>query len=288
MSSLKSKRDSVDGYFLASRSMNWIPVSQYEEGHSIVRIVFRSGPLCLPAISGPDISLAWRGQEQVRGRLTVKLSNIYNSASGIGIATFEMNAIFILMLLGWVFVPVYMAAGVFTMPEYLRARFGGQRIRVFLSILALLLYVFTKISADLYAGALFIKEAMQLEGEEGLYISILALLAIAAIFTIGGGLSAVIWTDFIQTILMIIGAVILMVKSFDAVGGYEALIDKYKISEPDPQFSSFYPVYDEETDSMVNKSCSAVKDTFMKFFRPVDVDSGDLPWTGLLTGMFIR
>ena len=57
-----------------------------------------------------------------------------------------MNAIFILMLLGWVFVPVYMAAGVFTMPEYLRARFGGQRIRVFLSVLALLLYVFTKIS----------------------------------------------------------------------------------------------------------------------------------------------
>ena len=137
----------------------------------------------------------------MRGRLSVKLINIYNSASGIGIATFEMNAIFILMLLGWVFVPVYMAAGVFTMPEYLRARFGGQRIRVFLSILALLLYVFTKISADLYAGALFIKEAMQLEGEEGLYISILALLAIAAIFTIGGGLSAVIWTDFIQTIL---------------------------------------------------------------------------------------
>ena len=45
------------------------------------------------------------------------------AASGIGIATFEMNAIFILILLGWVFVPVYMAAGVFTMPEYLRARY---------------------------------------------------------------------------------------------------------------------------------------------------------------------
>ena len=78
-----------------------------------------------------------------------------------------MNAIFILMLLGWVFVPVYMAAGVFTMPEYLRARFGGQRIRVFLSVLALLLYVFTKISADLYAGALFIKLAMGLTGDSG-------------------------------------------------------------------------------------------------------------------------
>ena len=74
------------------------------------------------------------------------------------------------------------------------SRFGGQRIRVLLSLLALLLYVFTKISADLYAGALFIKLAMGLEGETGLYTSILILLAIAAIFTIGGGLSAVIWT----------------------------------------------------------------------------------------------
>ena len=62
----------------------------------------------------------------------------------------------------------------------------------------------------------------------GLYLSILALLAIAAIFTIGGGLSAVIWTDFVQTILMIIGALWLMITSFNAVGGYEQLIDKYR------------------------------------------------------------
>ena len=46
------------------------------------------------------------------------------------------------------------------MPEYLRKRFGGQRIRVYLAVIALLLYIFTKISADLYAGALFIQQAM--------------------------------------------------------------------------------------------------------------------------------
>ncbi len=51
-------------------------------------------------------------------------------------------------MLGWLFVPVYMASGVFTMPEYLRKRFGGQRIRIYLSILTLLLYVFTKISVS--------------------------------------------------------------------------------------------------------------------------------------------
>lgn len=57
-----------------------------------------------------------------------------------------MQAIFVILILGWIFVPVYMAAGVYTMPEYLRLRFGGQRIRVYLAVLALILYVFTKIS----------------------------------------------------------------------------------------------------------------------------------------------
>ena len=196
------------------------------------------------------------------------------------VANFEMNAIFILVLLGWIFVPVYMAAGVFTMPEYLRARFGGQRIRVLLSLLALLLYVFTKISADLYAGALFIKLAMGLEGETGLYTSILILLAIAAVFTIGGGLSAVIWTDFVQTILMVIGSLALMVRSLTAVGGYEALMEKYEAAQPDPQFSAF-----SLTPSGENKSCSAVQENFLHMLRPVDVGPGDLPWSGLITGM---
>ena len=120
-----------------------------------------------------------------------------------------------------------MASGVYTMPEYLRLRFGGQRIRVYLSVLALLLYVFTKISvlgtsteghkhndflqADLYAGALFITKSTGFEGDGPIYLSILILLAIACLFTVAGGLTAVIWTDFIQTVLMIIGAVVLAI-----------------------------------------------------------------------------
>ena len=58
------------------------------------------------------------------------------------------QAIFIVIMLGWLFVPVYIAGGVSTMPEYLRLRYGGVRIRVSLAILALLLYVFTKISVS--------------------------------------------------------------------------------------------------------------------------------------------
>lgn len=50
------------------------------------------------------------------------------------------------LLLGWLFAPVYLTAGVITMPQYLRKRFGGQRIRLYLSVLSLFLYIFTKIS----------------------------------------------------------------------------------------------------------------------------------------------
>ena len=67
--------------------------------------------------------------------------------------------------------------------------------------------------ADLYAGALFIKLSIGLNGIHGLYISILILLAMAAFFTMLGGLSAVIWTDFIQAIVMVIGALTLMAIS---------------------------------------------------------------------------
>ena len=62
--------------------------------------------------------------------------------------------------MGWIFLPVYVASGVTTMPEYLRERFGGERIRTVLSTFSLILYIFTKISADLYAGSVYIKVAL--------------------------------------------------------------------------------------------------------------------------------
>ena len=65
--------------------------------------------------------------------------------------------------------------------------------------------------ADLYAGALFIQRAMKWEGDLGLYLAIIVLLLIAALFTIFGGLTAVIWTDAVQTVLMIAGSLILCV-----------------------------------------------------------------------------
>lgn len=68
------------------------------------------------------------------------------------------------------------------MPEFLKKRFGGDRIRFYLTILALILSIFTKISVDLYSGAIFLNQALGWN----MYVSVVALVALAAIFTIGG------------------------------------------------------------------------------------------------------
>ncbi|KAG8539528.1 hypothetical protein GDO81_020784 [Engystomops pustulosus] len=68
------------------------------------------------------------------------------AAGGLAVGGFEWNASWVLVALGWIFVPVYIASGVVTMPEYLEKRFGGHRIRIYMSVLSLILYIFTKIS----------------------------------------------------------------------------------------------------------------------------------------------
>jgi Na+(H+)/acetate symporter ActP len=86
------------------------------------------------------------------------------------------------MVLGWLFVPVYMKAEVFSMPQYIKMRYGGERIRVYLTCLALILSIFTKISVDLYSSAIFLQQA----SNWNLYLLVIALILLAAFFTVGG------------------------------------------------------------------------------------------------------
>ncbi|KAB7502088.1 Sodium/myo-inositol cotransporter 2, partial [Armadillidium nasatum] len=196
------------------------------------------------------------------------------ASSGIGVTGFELSAIFGLVLLGWVFVPVYLNSGIYTMPGYMRERFGGQRIGVYLSVLSLMLYIFTKISADLYAGALYIQLALNKTGIEWFYFGILIVLGVAAIFTITGGLTAVIWTDFLQTLLMIVGAFTLMGFAFNKVGGYNSLIQKYPKALANIRYQ--------------NKSCGDPPDYYMNLFRPSQPGASDIPWTGMVFGQPIK
>ncbi|XP_043349509.1 sodium/glucose cotransporter 5 isoform X2 [Dermochelys coriacea] len=189
------------------------------------------------------------------------------AAGGIAVAGFEWNATYVLLVLAWVFVPVYISSGIVTMPEYLQRRFGGERIRMYLSALSLLLSVFTKISTDLYSGALFVQVCLGWN----LYLSTVLMLVVTALYTIAGGLAAVIYTDTLQTLIMIIGAVILAVTAFSKIGGYQNLAEAYLKAVP----AKIIP----------NTTCHLPRVDAMHLFR--DPVSGDLPWTGMTFGLSV-
>uniref|UniRef100_UPI00398F8B69 sodium/myo-inositol cotransporter 2 n=1 Tax=Pristiophorus japonicus TaxID=55135 RepID=UPI00398F8B69 len=189
------------------------------------------------------------------------------AASGIAVSMFEFNGMIILILLAWFFLPIYIAAEVTTMPEYLLKRFGGHRIRLFIAVLYLLIYIFTKISVDIYAGAIFIQQALRWD----LYIAVIGLLAITTLYTVGGGLAAVIYTDALQTLIMLIGALTLMGYAFAKVEGYSGLQETY-----------FYAIPSVRD---LNTTCGIPrKDAFHIFRDPV---TSDFPWPGVLIGMTV-
>uniref|UniRef100_A0A803SP18 Sodium/mannose cotransporter SLC5A10 n=1 Tax=Anolis carolinensis TaxID=28377 RepID=A0A803SP18_ANOCA len=235
-SSWRANRSTLSGYFLAGRSIAWWPI-----GASL----FASSEG-----SGLFIGLAGTG-----------------AAGGIAVAGFEWNATYVLLALAWVFVPVYVSSGILTMPEYLQKRFGGERIRMYLSSLSLLLSVFTKISTDLYSGALFVQVCLGWN----LYLSTVLMLLVTAIYTIAGGLTAVIYTDALQTLIMVIGAVILTATAFHEIGGHPNLEEAYLSAVP--------------SKTIPNTTCHLPRPDAMHLFR--DPLSGDLPWTGMTFGLSV-
>uniref|UniRef100_A0A8C7UMH9 Sodium/glucose cotransporter 1 n=1 Tax=Oncorhynchus mykiss TaxID=8022 RepID=A0A8C7UMH9_ONCMY len=236
---VSTNRATVGGFFLAGRSMVWWPI-----GASLFASNIGSGHFV--GIAGTA------------------------AAAGIAIGGFEWNALVVVILLGWLFVPIYIKAGVVTMPEYLKKRFGGQRIRIYLSVLSLFLYVFTKISADMFSGAIFINQALGLN----IYLAVVLLLSITALYTVTGGLAAVIYTDTLQTIIMVVGSFILMGYAFDQVGGYENFQERYMMAMP------------TRTGVNISKRCYTPRPDSFHIFR--DAVTGDLPWPGLVFGLTVQ
>jgi SSS family solute:Na+ symporter len=140
--------------------------------------------------------------------------------SGFAVSQYELFAAVACMILGWVFIPFYIRSGVFTMPEFLERRYNRQ-CRTYLTVISLISYVITKIAVTLYAGALFLK---MLFGWD-LYTSSLMLVVATGIYTVAGGLSAVIYTELMQAFVLIGGAVALTWIGIDKAGGLSALID---------------------------------------------------------------
>uniref|UniRef100_A0A8D3CUA3 Sodium/glucose cotransporter 2 n=1 Tax=Scophthalmus maximus TaxID=52904 RepID=A0A8D3CUA3_SCOMX len=243
-SMFRTNRGTVGGYFLAGRTMTWWPV-----GASLFASNIGSGHF---------VGLAGTG-----------------AASGIAVGGFEWSALFIVLLLGWLFVPVYLTAGVITMPQYLKKRFGGTRISLYLSVISLFLYIFTKISVDMFSGAVFIQQALGWN----IYVAVIGLLLITALYTVTGGLAALMYTDTVQTLVIITGAFVLTGFSFAKVGGYSSLVARYSSAMP-RNFTSMDPQRYN-----ISSHCYTPRPDAFSLLR--DATTGDLPWPGVLFGIAI-
>ena len=197
----KAKRDTSSDYFLAGRDLGWLAV-----GASLFASNIGSEHL---------IGLAGSG-----------------AAGGLAVGHFEWLATLMLLILGWVFVPFYQRSGVTTMPEFLEMRYNGAS-RTYLATVSIIGYVLTKISVSLYAGGLIIG------GLTGMSVWTSAVIIVIAtgVYTIIGGLRAVVYTDMMQAAILIIGSLVLTLLGLDAIGGWSGL----KASVPADFFSMWKP-----------------------------------------------
>ena len=146
------------------------------------------------------------------------------ATSGMAMAHWELHA-WIMLLLAWVFVPFYYRSGVFTMPEFLERRFDSKT-RWVLSIVSLLAYVFTKVSVTVYAGALvFMTLLPDTFGspDNAFWVGAFATVILTGIYTVFGGLRAVLYTEVAQTIVLLLGSVFITWFGLQELGGWSEL-----------------------------------------------------------------
>ena len=185
----RSGRETATDYFLAGRDAGWFVV-----GGSLFASNIGSEHL---------VGLAGTG-----------------AASGVAVAQFEVLASLVLLLLGWVFVPFYLASGVFTMPEFLERRFSAGA-RWYLAGVSIVAYILTKISVTIAAGGIVFEALMGIDFWTGALVVVVA----TGVYTVFGGLRAVLYTDLLQAFVLIGGAVTVTVLGLDAIGGWNAMIE---------------------------------------------------------------
>ncbi len=192
------------GYFLAGRNVGWFVI-----GASLFASNIGSEHL---------VGLAGSG-----------------AAGGVAVGQFEILASLMLLMLGWVFVPFYLKSGVFTMPEFLERRYSSGA-RWYLAVISILGYVLTKISVTIAAGGIVFESLMGIDFWTGALVVVVA----TGLYTILGGLRAVLYTDMIQMFVLLGGSVTVTVIGLTKLGGWGEL---HRIAGP-AFFSLWKPMSD--------------------------------------------
>ena len=131
-------------------------------------------------------------------------------AIGLGIASYEFIAAATLILVAVFFLPIYLRAGIYTMPQFLELRYD-KRVKTIMAFFWLLVFIFVNLTSILYLGALAINKIMDVH----MFWSIVGLAVFSGIYSIYGGLKAVALTDFIQVAFLIGGGLLTTFVALD-------------------------------------------------------------------------
>jgi SSS family solute:Na+ symporter len=238
---LQKEKDTSD-YFLASRDATWFLI-------------------------GASIFASNIGAEHLVG--------LAGSGAGTGMAFahWELHSYF-LIVLGWVFAPFYLRAKVFTTPEFLEKRYTPGT-RTALSLIFLASYILTKASVTIYAGAITIKtilgyDSIELPGfgeVDFFWFSAFALVIVTGIYTVVGGMKAVLWTEGLQAPLLLIGSIVILLVGLGKIGGLDAL----RAANADT-ISLWRPLHQAGGTSWLPTDLSFL------------FDSSETPWLGVVLG----
>ncbi len=159
------------------------------------------------------------------------------AARGLAVGHFEWLACLIVLALGWFFVPFYLKSGVFTMPEFLERRYSKSS-RMYLTSVSIVAYVLTKISVTLFAGGLLLNQILGWD----IATAAIVMVIVAGIYTVAGGLRAIVHVDVLQSAVLILGATTLTLFGLKEVGGFSGL----RAQLPADFFSMFKPMSDPD------------------------------------------
>ncbi|MCH7226590.1 sodium:solute symporter [Haloferula sp. A504] len=140
--------------------------------------------------------------------------------NGLAYGNFEWMAAFTLIILSLFFVPFYIRAKVTTLPDFLEKRYNGT-CRDMLAVISVFSAVFIHIGFSLYTGGIVLNGMFGIP----LPISIIAICGLVGLYTVLGGLSSVVITEAIETVVLLVGAVIITVICFVKLGGWQELVD---------------------------------------------------------------
>ena len=233
------KEKNTTDYFLASRSAGWWLI-----GSSIFASNIGAEHL---------IGLAGQG-----------------ASDGMAFAHWELHS-YLCLVLGWVFAPFYIRAGIFTTPEFLERRYTPGT-RTFLSLIFLVSYILTKASVTIFAGAFAIQTILGWETLPGtnidfFWFSAYFLVIITGVFVVVGGMKSVLWTEAMHVPVLLAGSAVLLVVGLSQIGGLDALLDANEDTR-----HLWAPLQDANGATWLPRDFSFLFDN----------EGGRLPWLGVL------